>query len=348
MAVAGAAVALAVGGYLIWFAALTLEPGTDTYTVEPGASLRGFSRQLHARGVLPDPYTLVLWAHVRGESRAMRAGEYQFRNGISPLGLLDQIVAGQTVQYPLKLIEGWSFKQVMQATAAAPRLRHTLDGLRPEEIMTRLGHAGVHPEGRFFPDTYHYTTGTTDVALLQRAYEKMRVRLQEEWDDRAPGLPLKTPDEALALASIVEKETGAAVERPLIAAVFMNRLRQRMRLQTDPTVIYGMGDAFRGNIRVQDLRTDTPYNTYTRDGLPPTPIAMPSGEALHAALHPAEARALYFVSRGDGTHHFSETLTEHNNAVIRYQLGGKPRPFSSYPPNATATNAATPAKPAGN
>jgi UPF0755 protein len=190
----------------------------------------------------------------------------------------------------------------------------------------------VYPEGRFYPDTYHYTATMSDIDILQHAYKKMHDYLAYEWERRADNLPLKTSDEALVLASIIEKETGAVEERPLIAGVFINRLQKGMRLQTDPTVIYGMGDNYKGNIRKKDLLADTPYNTYTREGLPPTPIAMPGGDAIHAALHPADTKALYFVAKGDGTHHFSATLSEHNEAVIKYQLKGRRKNFSSYSP----------------
>jgi UPF0755 protein len=190
--------------------------------------------------------------------------------------------------------------------------------------MVRLGHPGEHPEGRFFPDTYRYTRGQTDVSILAHALEKMQTRLDQEWGKRDPGLPYRTPYEALIMASIVEKETGRGDERPLIAGVFVNRLRRNMKLQTDPTVIYGLGERFDGNLRVRDLRTDSPYNTYTRYGLPPTPIAMAGAESLHAALHPVDTKALYFVGRGDGAHVFSETLADHNKAVVKYQLNGRP------------------------
>ena len=208
---------------------------------------------------------------------------------------------------------------------AASKLTHTLAGLSPNAVMKRLGHAGEHPEGRFFPDTYYYTKGETDLMILAKAYDKMQKLLQQEWQGRVANLPLKDPYEALILASIVEKETGRADERRQIAGVFINRLRRGMRLQTDPTVIYGMGESFDGNLRLKDLRRDTPYNTYTRRGLPPTPVALPGKESLQAVLHPEASDALFFVARGDGSHEFSATLEQHNKAVIKYQLNGKPR-----------------------
>jgi UPF0755 protein len=233
------------------------------------------------------------------------------------------------VEYPLKIVEGWSFKQVLEALHAAPKLTHSLQGLGPKQIMAMLGYPNVHPEGRFFPDTYYYPSGMSDLLILQRAYQKMEKILDEEWEARAGDLPVRTRDEALTLASIVEKETGKPEERGLIAGVFVQRLRTGMKLQTDPTVIYGLGDKYKGNITLAHLRTPTPYNTYTRKGLPPTPIAMPGREAIHAALNPENTRALYFVSRGDGSHVFSETLEQHNAAVQKYQLKGRPLPANA-------------------
>lgn len=320
-----------VGLYLYWSWHRALDPGPDTYLVEPGTSLRGVAHQLSARGLLLEPHSFVWLAYITGRSRDLKAGEYRFHKGITAAELLDQVVTGRVVEYPFVLIEGWTFRQVLQALAQTAHLTQMLTGLSAEQIMAQLGHPGEHPEGRFYPDTYYFSRGHTDLAMLRRAHDKMARHLAHEWKNRRNDLPLRTPYEALVLASIVERETGQADERALIAGVFTNRLRRRMRLQSDPTVIYGMGDAFKGNIRLRDLRADTPYNTYTRAGLPPTPIAMPGGEAVVAVLHPADTRALYFVARGDGSHHFSDSLREHNNAVIKYQLGGKPRRFSSNP-----------------
>jgi UPF0755 protein len=323
LAIALAAALLVVAGYVYWVGTARLHPGDDTYVVAPGTSLRAFNRQLHEQGVLPDSYSLVWLARIQGHSRALKAGEYHFRPDITPLALLDQVVAGRVVEYPLVIIEGWTFKQVVQTLAAAPKLKQTLGGLSDAQIMARLGHAGVHPEGRFFPDTYYYSKDMTDAQILRRAYAKMEEYLQGEWEARDRSVPLKSPDEALILASIVEKETGQADERPQIAGVFVNRLRKRIKLQTDPTVIYGMGAEYRGNIRLQDLRRKTPYNTYVIYGLPPTPIAMPGAAAIRAALKPASTNAIYFVSRGDGSHVFSEHLHDHNAAVVKYQLNGR-------------------------
>lgn len=318
--------------YLLAVSMMRVDPGEESYVVQPGTSLRAFSRQLYQQGVLVDPYSLVALAYLQGRSRGLKAGEYRFAKGITPLALLDQVIAGRVVEYPLVILEGWTFKQMMQAIEAAPKLVHTLKGVAPAEVMKVLGYRGVHPEGRFFPDTYYYTAGTPDIVILRQAYRKMEAYLAKEWAQRESGLPLKTPEEALTLASIVEKETGRAEERARVAGVFVNRLRKGMRLQTDPTVIYGMGDAFKGNLRLKDLRKPTPYNTYTQGGLPPTPIAMPGAAAIHAALHPAKTRALYFVSRGDGSHVFSETLKEHNAAVLEHQVKRALRPVKKASP----------------
>jgi len=225
--------------------------------------------------------------------------------------------------------------------AAAPKLTHILQGLKPKQIMASLGYPTMHPEGRFYPATYYYSAGMSDLIILQRAFQKMEKVLEEEWNGRQGDLPIKTRDEALTLASIVEKETGKAEERALIAGVFVNRLRMGMRLQTDPTVIYGIGDRFNGNLTVRDLRTPSTYNTYVIKGLPPTPIAMPGRQALHAALNPENTKALYFVSRGDGSHVFSETYEQHKNWVIKHQLKGRPKPEASARPIATGGKAAS-------
>ncbi len=318
---------IAVGALLLiyllyaWSAGLTT---TDkTYTVEPGTTLNGFVRELRRDGVLPNRYTIVLLAYLQGDHRKLKAGEYRFENGISQRELLNKVVSGRSIQYSLLIPEGWNFREVMLAINNADKLDHTLKDISPETIMLKLGRQGEHPEGRFYPDTYKYTAGTSDLVILKQAYDRMEKTLSSEWQQREEGLPYKTAYEALAMASIVEKETGVPEERPEIAGVFVNRLRKGMRLQTDPTVIYGIGEKFDGNLRRRDLRRDTPYNTYTRKGLPPTPIAMPGGDAIRAALHPAKTDHLYFVSRGNGTHKFSSTLKEHQKAVIQYQLGGR-------------------------
>lgn len=301
------------------------------YTVESGATLNAVARDLQARGVLDKPRYLVWLAHWQGTADHIKAGEYELRPGIKPLDLLHMIAAGRVIQYALTLVEGWTFRQVMDAVNSDENLVHTLYGLNDEQVMEKLGWSGRHPEGRFYPDTYYFNKGTSDAAFLQRAYRAMEQRLAREWQDRVAGLPYRLPYEALILASIVEKETALPSERKTIAGVMVRRLQKGMRLQVDPTVIYGMGASFDGNIRRRDLNVDTPYNTYRHAGLPPTPIAMPGGSAIRAALRPEPGDALYFVARGDGSHHFSATLEEHNQAVIKYQLGGRKRPFSSLP-----------------
>ncbi len=300
------------------------------WTVEPGSSLSAVAAGLERQGLIDNMRHFVWMARLRGQSANIQAGEYLLGRGITPVQLLEKMVSGKVHHYSLTLVEGWNFSEMMHLINGAATLKHTLTGKSNAAIMQLLGKPDEHPEGRFYPDTYSYPRGLSDVEFLKRAYRAMSERLATEWEQRADGLPLKTPYEALTLASIVEKETGLASERQAIAGVFTRRLQKRMRLQTDPTVIYGLGAAFDGNLRRRDLTQDTPYNTYTRRGLPPTPIAMPGGDAIHAALHPADGDALYFVSRGDGSHHFSATLEEHNRAVIKYQLKGRKRPFSSY------------------
>ena len=291
--------------------------------VKPGSSLRSIAASLQQQGLVADGRYFVWMARLRSQASRIQAGEYQIEAGMTPAQLLDGMVSGRVRQYAITVPEGWTFRQMMAKVDANPYLEHRLTGLVDEEVMARLGHAGEHPEGRFFPDTYHFPRGLSDVEFLQRAYQAMAQRLEQEWSGRAEGLPLKSPYEALILASIVEKETGAPRERGEIAGLFIRRLQKGMRLQTDPTVIYGIGPGYDGNIRKSDLQRDTPYNTYTRKGLPPTPIAIPGGDALHAALHPVAGESLYFVARGDGTHHFSASLEEHECAVVRYQIRGR-------------------------
>jgi UPF0755 protein len=321
-----AIVAALIVGYLAWAWNHTLHPGADTYMVKPGTGLSALASELHRRGVIWETRSLILLGYVTFTKREFKTGEYRFRDGISARGILEQVAAGRVVEYPFRIGEGATFRQTLDELARAPHLAKTLQGLTYAQIMAKLDAPGVHPEGRFYPDTYFYAAGNTDLSVLRRAHAKMQTRLQREWENRDPSVPLASPDEALILASIVEKETGKAEERRMIAGVFVNRLKKNMRLQTDPTVIYGLGEKFDGNLRKRDLLADTPYNTYTRRGLPPTPIAMPSGEALHAALHPESTRALFFVSRGDGSHVFSDTIEQHNQAVSKYQLGGRPFP----------------------
>ncbi len=315
--------------YFTWSWNHPLTQQAVTYHVAPGQTLRGLARELHEKKIIDSKLSFILLGFVRGDSRQLKVGEYRFQGGTSMRGLLDQVVAGEVIQYSLVLVEGWTFKQFIQALHQAPKLKPTLKGMSPPQIMERLGYTGEHPEGRFYPDTYTYAADISDVQILQQAYRRMQTRLTRVWQDRDPNLPIQTPYQALILASIIEKETGQRDERQTIAAVFINRLRRNMRLQTDPTVIYGMGGNFDGNLRRRDLRRDGPYNTYTRRGLPPTPIAMPGGDSLYAAVHPTASGVLFFVAKGDGSHYFSETLAEHNRAVIKYQLKGRTKTPSS-------------------
>ena len=289
--------------------------------LQRGAPIRSVATQLQQKQLLHYPDYFMIWVRLNGVATRLQAGEYTFQPGQTLAELVDDMVNGRVRQYALTLVEGWTFSDVLHAIQHDPILVKTLDGLDANAVMSKLGHEGEHPEGRFFPDTYFNHRQTTDVELLQRAYRQMAMHLQQLWDGRDSDLPFENPYEALILASIVEKESAVAVERPQIAGVFINRLRKGMRLQTDPTVIYGLGDSFDGNIRFRDLRKDTPYNTYTRNGLPPTPIAMPGLGALKAVMHPQQTKYLYFVAYGDGSgrHLFSSTLAEHEKAVDQYQ-----------------------------
>ncbi|GAO22679.1 aminodeoxychorismate lyase [Alicycliphilus sp. B1] len=287
--------------------------------IEPGTTPRGVARAVVQAGFDTDARLLFLWFRLSGKDRGIKAGNYEVAQGTSPHALLQKLVRGEEALRAVTLVEGWNFRQLRQALARAEQLRPDTEGLSDADIMARLDRPGVPAEGRFFPDTYTYAKGSSDLAVLRRALHAMDRRLEAAWAQRAPDTPLKSPEQALILASIVEKETGRPEDRAQIAGVFSNRLRAGMLLQTDPTVIYGLGERFDGNLRKRDLQADTPYNTYTRAGLPPTPIAMPGRAALLAAVQPADTRALYFVARGDGTSHFSVTLDEHNRAVNRYQ-----------------------------
>ncbi len=291
-----------------------------TFEVAPGVPLAGVARALGARGVLDYPRLWTLIARRDGLAQRIRAGEYAIAPGQTPAGLLEELVEGRVVLHPVTLVEGWTFAAARAAIEANLAIATTLKGVPDAEVMARLGAPNVAPEGQLFPDTYLVARGATDLEVLKLAHARLNDRLATAWLKRRPDLPLAGPYEALTLASIIEKETGAAEERPRIAAVFVNRLRRGMRLQTDPTVIYGMGASYEGSIHRRDLTTDTPYNTYTRDGLPPTPIALASGAALEAAVQPLDSTELYFVAtgQGDGRHQFSRSLEEHNAAVARY------------------------------
>lgn len=303
-----------------WHRQPLLPQGAETVevTVPNGASLRSAARQVAAAGIKVQPEVLAWYFRLAGRAQPIKPGEYEVTPGMTPPDLLAKLVRGERVVRTVRLVEGQTFAQFRRALAAAPHLRQDSAAMSEADLMKALGKPGVAAEGRFFPDTYHYFKNGSDLDILRQSMRLMDSRLQAAWQARAPDVPLRSADEALILASIVEKETGRAADRGLVAGVFANRLRIGMRLQTDPTVIYGLGDGFAGRLRRVHLDTDTPYNTYTRAGLPPTPIAMPGKAALMAAVQPASTKALYFVAKGDGSSHFSETLAEHNRAVDYY------------------------------
>lgn len=314
---------LGAGGWGLWWVhhPLSLAAPTVDLSIEPGTLPRAAAQAVTDAGVDVDPLLLYAWFRLSGQDRAIKAGSYELERGITPRRLLSKLARGEETLRAVTLVEGWTFRQVRAALLKAEVLKPDTRDLADDAVMALLGRPGVHPEGRFFPDTYTYAKGSSDTAVLRRALRAMDRRLSAAWAQRASQAAVRTPDEALILASIVEKETGRAADRQLVSAVFNNRLRTGMPLQTDPTVIYGMGAAFDGNLRKKDLQADTPWNTYTRAGLPPTPIAMPGKASLLAAVQPAASQALYFVSRGDGSSHFSSSLDEHNRAVNKYQRG---------------------------
>ena len=313
--------ALTGAGGLAWYARqpLHIEALPKSVNVTPGMNLRTLSTMLKREGVIGNAPVFWLLGRVLGKGSILKFGVYTLDQPLTPLALYAKFERGDVSQAVIQFIEGKNWREVRAALATQPMLRNDSAAMSDAELMHAIGAEESHPEGLLFPDTYFYAPHTSDLDVLRRAYRLQRDKLQDAWDTRAPGLPYRTQYEALIMASIVEKETGAAFERPQIAGVFLNRLRLGMRLQTDPTVIYGLGERFDGNLRKVDLQTDTPYNTYTRAGLPPTPIAMPSEAAILAALHPAKTDALYFVARKNGTHVFSSTLEAHNRAVNRYQ-----------------------------
>jgi len=320
-------VAAAVFGFLGWRdynryleTPVNLSSNEVSFMIESGWSAKRVGSELVKAGIIDKQHWYDLYARLSGKAAGIKTGEYLLSGELTVPQLFDTFQQGQTRQYTHTVIEGDNWKQVISRLAQSTDLTHTLDNVSAEQLMKAIGHEGLHPEGQFFADTYAFPRNTQDVDYLKRAKSMLDKVLAEEWENREEGLPLETPYEALILASIVEKETAVAEERPLIAQVFLSRLVKRMRLQTDPTVIYGMGDSFDGNIRRSDLTTDTPYNTYTRGGLPPTPISMVGREAIHAVLHPEPTTALFFVARGDGTHQFSDTVEQHNAAVRKYQL----------------------------
>lgn len=294
----------------------------EVLVVERGSSLIGVMEELESRDIIARAEPIRYWSRLSGRGRSIRAGEYRLTPDMTVPDLVERMEAGDVILHSFTLVEGWTFKQFRTALAEHEAVRHTLDDVSGREIMSRLGKPDTHPEGWFLPETYRFPRGTTDFELLRQAHEGMKETLNRLWPERRDDLPLETPYEALILASIVERETGVPEERDRIAGVFVRRLERGMRLQTDPTVIYGLPDGeYQGRLRYRHLRTDTPYNTYTRGGLPPTPIAMPGEAAIRAALNPAPGSALYFVSRNDGSHYFSDSLAEHQRAVRKYQLG---------------------------
>ena len=317
-------VILMAAGAWWWQRPLPLNPpsGQDMVdvTVPAGASAQRVAEVLVAAGVDTPAWLLHLAFRASGDSRRIKAGSYELEAGVTPQSVLDKLVRGEQALRQVTLVEGWTFRQVLAALRAAEHLEDDIGRVPPAALMAQLGFPGVHPEGRFFPDTYRYAKRSPASGVLRQAAQAMQQQLDAAWAQRQPGLPLKNANEALILASIVEKETGQAADRGMVASVFINRLRIGMRLQTDPTVIYGLGDRFDGNLRKRDLEADTPYNSYTRAGLPPTPIAMPGKAALMAAVQPPASNAFYFVARGDGSSQFSATLDDHNRAVRQYIL----------------------------
>ena len=307
-----------------------IPPENQELLVERGESLISVAHRLHRADIIRWPRAWVYYARIF-EPAPIKTGEYRLPENASPLDILHQLQAGEVVVYPVTFVEGWTFNTMLEVLGNLQNIEHQLKGLAGDEVIAALGLTIGHPEGWFFPDTYYYVSGDTDAQILLRAHERMQHILELEWRARAVGLPYETAYDALIMASIVEKETGVPHERDEIAGVFVRRLQKRMRLQTDPTVIYGLGSDYDGNLRRADLFRATPYNTYTQAGLPPTPIAMPGREAIHAALHPKDGDALYFVARGDGSHYFSATLEEHINAVRRYQKRGRRDDYRSSP-----------------
>ena len=315
------ALSLAAAGFWWLNQPMDTRQATLDLSIEPGTSPKSIAQAVVDAGAQTSPTLLYGWFRLSGQARQMRAGSYEIAPGTSPMRLLNMLVRGEESLRTVTIVEGWNWRQVRQALAKAESLKPDSRALPDDALMAQLGRPGVAPEGRFYPDTYSYAKGSSDLAVLQRAMKAMDKHVQQAWALRQPDASLKSPEEALILASIVEKETGKAQDRALISGVFNNRLRIGMRLQTDPTVIYGLGEAFDGNLRRVHLTSDTPWNTYTRAGLPPTPIAMPGKSALLAAVQPAKTPAIYFVAKGDGSSHFSATLDEHNRAVNRYQRG---------------------------
>lgn len=319
---AGLAVLVSLSIWLVYYARtpLNISPSAQEIVIRPNSGLKSIAQQLVDQRVIKSKWSFIVLAKVLNKETYLQAGEYTLNKNVNPYQLILSLNHGKATQGSITFIEGKTFKQMKQRLAKNKAIKSTITGLSDKAVMSIVGQGEKYAEGLFFPDTFYFDRETEDVVILKRSYAMMQERLEKAWQNRAEGLPYKNSYEALIMASIVEKETGKASERKTIAGVFINRLKIGMRLQTDPTVIYGMGDAYDGNIRRKDLLTDTPYNTYTRAGLPPTPIAMPGLASIEAALHPEKTKALYFVGKGDGSHAFSNTLAEHNRAVVKYQL----------------------------
>lgn len=318
-----AVVIVAAGGlYYRWFLRPLPPTEAQTVIVKPGSPLKETAAMLVKQGVLYRAWDLTVLARLESSATDIRAGEYAIPPHATTADLLDILVSGNVVLHRFTIIDGWTFRQFFDRLEANPLLTHDLKGLSDAEIMARIGHPGENPEGRFYPDTYRFPRGASDSAFLRRAYDLMQNYLAGQWAGRDPKMSLPTPYKSLILASMIEKETGLKSEMPRVAGVFVRRLRRGMRLQSDPTVIYGLGKTFDGDITFHDLKVDTPYNTYTRRGLPPTPISLPGLAALHAAMHPQQGDALYFVAKGDGSHQFSATFDAHRRAVQKYQVDG--------------------------
>lgn len=316
------ATSLLLAAWLFHYAktSLNLAPQAQEISIKPKSGLRSIANQLVEQKVLSNPWPFIVLAKLLKKEPFLQAGDYTLNKNITPYQLLLSLNHGKTTQGSITFIEGKTFKQMRQKLLENDAVKNTIQSLSDAKVMAIVGKGEPYAEGLFFPDTFYFDRGTADTVILKRAYDSMQAKLNKSWQNKAANLPYKNSYEVLIMASIIEKETGKASERAMIAGVFLNRLRIGMRLQTDPTVIYGMGDRFDGNIRRKDLQTDTPHNTYTRHGLPPTPIAMPGLASIEAALHPEETKALYFVGRGDGSHAFSNSLAEHNRAVVKYQL----------------------------
>jgi UPF0755 protein len=315
---------LGFAGWLAWIASAAVplkvnDQGVADFDIRPGLGLKGAAQAMAEAGVGIVPWQFALLGRISGRDRNIKAGSYEVGAGVTVWQLLEKLTAGDVTQTEIVIVEGKTFRELRARLDAHPDLRHDSAGLSDRELLQRIGAGELHPEGRFFPDTYLFARQSSDLAIYRRAYQAMRRRLAAAWESRDPAVPYRNLDEALTMASIVEKETGAPADRGKVASVFVNRLKRGMLLQTDPTVIYGLGDRFDGNLRKVDLLTDTPYNTYTRAGLPPTPISLPGMASIQAALNPPATDFLYFVARGDGTSAFSRTLEEHNRAVNKYQ-----------------------------